>query len=193
MPQKADTSRIILVDKNDRELGNEEKLLAHQKNLKHRAFSILIFNRKNQLLLQQRNRNKYHAGGLWSNTCCGHPLIGENILDAAPKRLKEEMGFNCKLKEIHAFNYQVNLGSLWENEFDHIFIGRYNSAPKPDPKEVEAWQWVELGKLKADIKKNPAKYTYWFKFIIEKYWDKIEKALEKEAHPFYKFTVRYNP
>jgi isopentenyl-diphosphate delta-isomerase len=185
--------QVILVDRNNRKLGAEEKLSAHQKNLKHRSFSILIFNQKNQLLLQQRNRNKYHAGGLWSNTCCSHPAPGEETAQAAKRRLKKEMGISCSLKEIFSFNYQTKLGGIFENEFDHVFVGRYNGNPKPDPEEVEAWQWIDLKKLKTDIKRNPGKYTYWFKSIIEKYWDKIEKTLEKEAHPFYKFAVRYNP
>ncbi|TSC92212.1 MAG: hypothetical protein CEN92_55 [Candidatus Berkelbacteria bacterium Licking1014_96] len=170
--------QVVLVDRNDRKLGVEEKLKAHQKNLKHRAFSIFSFNQKNQLLLQKRNKNKYHSGGLWSNTCCSHPAIREETAKAAKRQLKEEMGISCSLKEIFSFNYQTKLGKIFENEFDHVFIGRYNGNPKPDPKEAEAWQWIDLKELKADIKRNPKKYTYWFREVIENYSAKIYNHLQ---------------
>ena len=170
-------SRIILVDQNDRALGSSEKLSAHQKNLKHRALSVFIFNNRDQLLLQKRNKNKYHSGGLWTNTCCSHPAPGEETAKAAARRLKEEMGISCSLKEIFSFNYQARLGKIFENEFDHVFVGRYNGNPKSDPKEAEAWQWIDLEKLNQEIKRNPHKYTYWFRKVMENYSDKIYNHL----------------
>lgn len=115
---------IIAVDELDKEVGKIEKMEAHHKGVLHRAFSILVFNSKNQLLLQKRNIKKYHSPGLWTNTCCSHPRYGEKLEEAIYRRLKEEMGFTCELKEIFSFIYKVELEKdLFENEFDHVFIG----------------------------------------------------------------------
>jgi isopentenyl-diphosphate delta-isomerase len=121
-------------------------------------------------MLQQRAFSKYHAGGLWTNTCCSHPRPGELTEAAAHRRLVEEMGFETELKEIFAFKYQVKLDhDLSENEYDHIFIGKYNSEPKINREEVEAWKWTSKEDLSKDIKENPANYTFWFKEIWKEF------------------------
>ena len=84
---------VILVNDSDEMIGTAEKLKAHQQALLHRALSIFILNDKGEMLLQQRAFNKYHSGGLWTNACCTHPKPNEDILFAAHRRLKEEMGF----------------------------------------------------------------------------------------------------
>src|SRR5262245_54825248 len=98
--------RVILVDANDGEVGKEERMRAHREGLRHRAFSIFVFDRAGRLLLQRRAAGKYHSGGLWSNTCCSHPLPGESVLDAAHRRLREEMGFDCPLQPSFTFVYK---------------------------------------------------------------------------------------
>src|SRR5258708_5798594 len=115
-----------------------EKLEVHQKGLLHRAFSIFIFNRKGEMLLQQRALNKYHNGGLWTNACCSHPAPGEKTLTAATRRLKEEMGFTTALEKAFDFTYKVSFeNGLTENEFDHVFTGRYEGSIEPNPDEVK--------------------------------------------------------
>ena len=90
---------VILVNENDDPKGQMEKLEAHEKGLLHRAFSVLIFNSKGEMLLQKRASSKYHSGGLWTNACCSHPRPGEEAIDAAVRRLQEEMGFTTPLKK----------------------------------------------------------------------------------------------
>ena len=159
--------KVILVDKNDNEIGTEEKLKTHQEGKLHRAFSIFIFNSSDQLLIQKRVQTKYHSGGLWSNTCCSHPKPGEDILSAAHLRLKEEMGFDCDLKEIGNFIYQKKFSNgLTEYEYDHILIGYSNIRPNINKKEVEDWKWIDPDKLKNDVEKNPEEYTYWLKISL---------------------------
>lgn len=160
-------TKVVLVDKNNRKLGEMEKLEAHKKGLLHRAFSIFIYNSNGELLIQQRPKEKYHSGGLWSNTVCSHPMPGEKYLSAAHRRLKEEMGFDCPLKKKNCFIYKKEFeNGLTENEYDCIFVGKYDGSPKPNPVEVANWKWVTMSDLKKDIAKNPEKYTFWFREIL---------------------------
>ncbi|HUW22075.1 MAG TPA: isopentenyl-diphosphate Delta-isomerase [Candidatus Bathyarchaeia archaeon] len=162
-------AKVILVDKDDREIGHQEKLQAHRQGKLHRAFSIFIFNDRGELMLQKRAKSKYHSAGLWSNTCCSHPQPGETTPKAAHRRLKEEMGFDCPLKEVFQFCYRVDFDNgLAEHEYDHVFIGHYDGDPLPDPDEAEGWQWVGLKNLEENIRRNPDQYTYWLKFCIKR-------------------------
>ena len=161
---------VILVDKNNRKIGTKEKLQAHKEGKLHRAFSIFIFNSKNELLLQRRVKAKYHCGGLWSNTCCSHPRPNEKLSKAVHRRLKEEMGFDCNLKKAFCFTYKAKFSNgLIENEYDYVFLGKFNGKPKPNPAEVMDYKWVSLKKLKNDIKKHPKKYTVWLKIAVNNY------------------------
>lgn len=158
--------KIILVDKKDNEIGVGEKLKVHKEGKLHRAFSIFIFNSKGEVLLQKRAKTKYHSPGLWTNTCCSHPGPNKNLEEEAKRRLKEEMGINCQLKEIFSFIYKVNLGSLIEHEFNHVFIGKFNGKPTVNAKEADDWEWINTKELKKDVRKNPEKYAYWFRLIL---------------------------
>jgi len=159
--------KVILVDKNGNEIGTEEKLKAHKLGKLHRAFSVFIFNSKREILLQKRASHKYHSGGLWTNTCCSHPRPGEKIPNAAYRRLKEEMGIECDLKEVYTFTYKILFeNGLTEHEYDHVFIGKSDANPKPDSSEVEDWKWINNDLLREDIKEYPENYTYWFKQIL---------------------------
>src|ERR1700761_5488546 len=100
---------VILVSKDDTVIGTMDKLTAHETGELHRAFSVFIFNSKGELLLQQRSYDKYHSGGLWTNTCCSHPKPGEETLAAAHRRIKEEMGMECELINVFSFTYLAKL------------------------------------------------------------------------------------
>ncbi|MCD6434547.1 MAG: isopentenyl-diphosphate Delta-isomerase [Candidatus Diapherotrites archaeon] len=170
---------ITVVDEKDNVVGKAEKIEVHRKGILHRAFSIFVFNSKKELLLQRRALHKYHSPGLWSNTCCGHPRFGEKLTNAVHRRLKEEFGFDCKLKEIFSFHYRAEFDNgLIENEIDHVFIGIADVVPKPNKNEIAEWKWISLDDLKKDIAENPEKYTFWFRHIIEKYCNKLEKFLK---------------
>jgi len=161
--------KVILVDEKDKPIGTEEKLEAHRMGLLHRAFSIIVLNPKKEVLLQKRARTKYHSGGLWSNTCCSHPRQGEEIKLAVHRRLQEEMGFDCELKEVGSLLYKKEFGNgLTEHEFLHVFLGKYDGKVKPDANEAEDIKWVSLKELKRGIEKNPERYTYWLPLALEK-------------------------
>ncbi len=163
------TEYLVLVDEEDNEVGTEEKLEAHKKAKLHRAISAIVYNSKGEMLLQQREKSKYHCGGLWSNTSCTHPRQGETPKQAAERRLKEEMGMSVELKETFSFRYKVEFSNgLTENEFNHVFIGFSDEKPKINKSEVENFKYLSMKKLREDIKKNPEKYTPWFRLIVEK-------------------------
>lgn len=171
--------RVILVDEDDRPIGTEEKLAAHHKGLRHRAFSIIIVNDRGEMLLQKRADGKYHSGGLWTNTCCGHPRPGESIESAARRRLQEEMGFTCPLEERFTFAYRAELDQgLVENELDHVFVGHCDGArPQPDPHEVGDWRWVDVPTLRQDVAAHPERYTYWFRILLDAWIEMCASAV----------------
>lgn len=170
--------QVVLVDKNNRKVGVSEKIKTHKEGKLHRAFSIFIFNSKEKLLLQQRAKTKYHSAGLWSNTVCSHPKPNETYRQAVYRRLKEEMGFDCKLKKLFCFIYNAGFqNGLIENEYDCVFIGKFDGQPKPNPKEIMNHKWISAKKLKQDIINHPNKYSVWLKTAL----NRIKSSQIKEA------------
>jgi isopentenyl-diphosphate Delta-isomerase len=169
-------TKVILVDEADNAIGLMEKLEAHRKGVLHRAFSIFIFNSKGQMLLQQRALGKYHSAGLWTNTCCSHPAPGEETTAAAVRRLKEELGINTPIKKIFDFTYRAEFeNGLTEHEFDHVFTGEYEGSIIPDPDEVKDFAYLSITELKELLKKDPERFTAWFRLAfpkIENWWNK---------------------
>lgn len=165
---------VILVDENDKQIGLMPKMEAHEKAVLHRAFSVFVFNDKNELMLQQRALHKYHSPGLWTNTCCSHQRDGETNLEAGKRRLYEEMGFVTELKETTSFIYKAPFSNgLTEHEYDHILVGYYQGEPVINNDEVAQWKWMDLELVKNDILNNPAMYTAWFKIIFDKYYQTV--------------------
>ena len=168
---------VILVDINDQKIGLMEKIEAHEKALLHRAFSVFIFNKKGELMLQQRAASKYHSPLLWTNTCCSHQRDGESNVNAGRRRLQEEMGFVTDVKEVFSIIYKAPFDNgLTEHEFDHVMIGRYDNEPNINKKEAENYKWMALENVKTDIKENPTIYTEWFKIIFDKSYKKLIHA-----------------
>lgn len=165
---------VILVNENDKKIGLMPKQEAHEKALLHRAFSVFIFNDKNELMLQQRAHDKYHSPGLWTNTCCSHQRDGESNIEAGKRRLQEEMGFVTDLEESISFIYKAPFDNgLTEHEYDHILTGSYNCQPNINPHEVSDWKWMAIEEVKKDIELNPSQYTEWFKIIFDKYYQHL--------------------
>lgn len=172
---------VILVNEHDEPIGLMEKIQAHREGRLHRAFSVLIFNDDNEILIHRRADDKYHCGGLWTNACCSHPREHESTLDAALRRLQEEMGFYCPLFHVDEFIYKAHFDNgLIEYEYDHIFIGAFNENPYPNPWEVADWKYVDLSWLKQNISEYPDSYTAWFKDIIINRLENILKI--KKTH-----------
>jgi len=168
---------VILVTKDDKPIGTMEKMEAHEKAILHRAFSVFIFNSAGQLLLQQRAAHKYHSPLLWTNTVCSHPRQGEKTIDAAHRRIVEEMGMDCEFSEAFSFTYKADVGQgLIEHEFDHVFIGTSDERPLTNPAEVGNWKYIDLNELENDIKENPDSYTVWFKIALTEVLEYFRKV-----------------
>lgn len=169
--------RVILVNEKDEQIGLMPKMEAHEKALLHRAFSVFVFNKENELMLQQRAAHKYHSPLLWANTCCSHQRDGETNIEAGKRRLQEEMGFVTELENTVSFIYKAPFDNgLTEHEFDHVMIGNYEDAPIINPDEVAEWKWMPLEDVKTDILDRPEIYTEWFKIIFDKFYEHINRA-----------------
>lgn len=166
--------QVVLVDDKDNEIGLMEKIEAHRKALLHRAFSVFVMNDAGEIMMQQRAHEKYHSGGLWTNTCCSHPRQGESAEEAAHRRLQEEMGFDCPVEKLFEFVYKAEFDNgLTEHEYDHLFVGHYNGVPKLNPDEAAAWKWMTADEVERDLVLNPQDYTAWFKIIFERFRQNI--------------------
>jgi isopentenyl-diphosphate delta-isomerase len=167
--------KVILVDENDNQIGLMNKMEAHEKAQLHRAFSVFVFNKKGELLIQQRALTKYHSAGEWANTCCSHQRDGETTLEAAHRRLDEEMGFDVTLTEVFNFTYKKAFGNgLTEHEFDHVLFGEFEGEPIMNPEEVADWQYISISELNNQISLYPEKYTIWLQIALKE----VEKHLK---------------
>jgi isopentenyl-diphosphate Delta-isomerase len=160
--------KIILVDEFDNAIGTMEKMEAHTKGVLHRAFSVVLFNSAGEILLQKRSKEKYHSGGLWTNTCCSHPRPQDNIDEATRRRLMHEMGIDIQPEFAFKFMYKANLDhNLIEHEFDHVYTAIFDGTPAINTDEVEAWKFMNISDLLTDMSMFPSMYTPWFKLIVD--------------------------
>ena len=154
---------VVLIDEADLPLGEGEKLEVHRSGVLHRAFSVFAFTPAGELLLQRRALSKYHSGGLWTNTCCGHPRPGETTADAARRRLFEELGMACgELRPSGVLRYRAEIVDLVENELDHLLVTTVDGEPDPNPEEVVEWRFVAPDELDAWIAAERDAFTAWF-------------------------------
>jgi isopentenyl-diphosphate Delta-isomerase len=163
-----DEPLVELVDERGRTVDLVPKLAAHQPpGQLHRAVSIFLVGPNGRLLLQRRASSKYHSGGLWSNTCCSHPAPGEAPIDAAARRVVEELGIEpVGLAEAGTIAYGVTdpVSGLIEREWNHLFVGRAVGEPSPDPSEVEDWASVPLDQVAR--RGTGPDFTAWFPVVL---------------------------
>ena len=164
---------VILVDNNDTMIGSMEKYEAHEKGLLHRAFSVFLFNDRDELLLQQRALSKYHCGGLWTNSCCSHQRLEESNVEAAKRRLMEELGIAVSvIEDAFSFVYKAEFDNgLTEHEFDYVLMGKFNGIPEINPEEVAATLYKGQQEIQDEIQRSPEQFTPWFKMIYQRAFD----------------------
>ena len=159
------SEQLILVDEQDREIGFKAKADCHTgSGVLHRAFSIFVFNSRQELLLQQRSRSKMLWPGYWSNTCCSHPRRGEAMATAVTRRLEQELGFTCPLQYLYKFKYHAQFGAVGaEHELCSVYFGRYDGPVDVNVNEIAAWRFVGVEALEAELAAAPDTFTPWFK------------------------------
>ena len=159
---------LVLVNIYDEEIGHGEKADVHKRGLMHRAFSVFLVN-DGKMLIQKRNVNKYHSGGLWTNACCSHPRQGEKLTEAVHRRMMEELGIDCAVEELFSFMYRTAFSEkLYEYEFDHVFLGSYAGPIELNEEEATEIKWIDLQELKEDVVAHPEKYTSWFLIALHR-------------------------
>jgi isopentenyl-diphosphate delta-isomerase len=179
---KGSNEPLILVDESNRALGAAPKQAIHLQGLLHRAFSIFMVDGRGRILLQQRNPRKYHSGGLWANSCCGHPRPGERTVTAARRRLNEELGVTDPLTFGFFARYRADLDhGMRENELVYVYFGRLQSQAKPDPAEVADLEFLSLREISARIKRKPGTFTYWMKHYVRHHGGEIARHIKAET------------
>jgi len=159
---RSEEEQVVLVNERDEELGTMEKMEAHRRGALHRAFSVFLFDAQGRLLLQRRASGKYHSADLWTNTCCSHPRPGEEVMVAARRRLREEMGIDRDLTWQFNFIYRAELDhGLSEYELDHVLFGSFSDDPSPDRNEADAWRCLSLADLEQEVRHSPERFTVW--------------------------------
>jgi isopentenyl-diphosphate delta-isomerase len=180
----AHPEQIIVVDERNRAIGHAEKHEVHQRGLLHRAFSVFLYDERHRILLQQRHPSKYHSGGLWANSCCGHPRVREQTESAARRRVKEELGVLVDLTFGFYTRYQTSFANgLHENEIVYVYFGLLQGSADPCPSEVADLRFAELNDVKSDLRDQPQIYTYWFRHYIEGHFDEIARFLGGSSAP----------
>jgi isopentenyl-diphosphate delta-isomerase len=173
--------QLILVDEGNRATGSAGKTAIHRSGLLHRAFSIFIVDDRGRIVLQQRSPKKYHSGGLWANSCCGHPRPGERTIAAARRRLDEELGVMTALSFGFFARYQTELDNgMHENEFVYVYFGRLKSEPRPDPAEIADVALLSCDEISRRIRQDPSVFTFWFRHYFRDHSADI-KRLAKQA------------
>lgn len=170
--QEETMEEIVWVDEDDQVIGYGEKLETHKKKQLHRAFSVFVYH-DGYVLLQRRAKDKYHSGGLLSNSCCSHQRKNENMEQAISRCIKEELGVHSFAKpvEVGVFQYLADFGKLAEHEIDHVYMTDCNNFI-PNPLEVEEVMWVSVSQIRWMLAETPECFTPWFEkafHFLEKY------------------------
>lgn len=162
--------QVVLVSERDEILGVMDKMQAHENGILHRAFSVFLFNDKGEMLLQKRAADKYHSPNQWTNAVCSHPRMGETYMEAAQRRLKEELGIETPITYRFNFLYKADVGqNLWEHELDHVFTGNFEGEFKLNEEEVSEVRYISIDELDKEMSANPENFTEWFKIILKEY------------------------
>ena len=167
--------QVVLVSEKDEILGVMDKMQAHENGILHRAFSVFLFNDKGEMLLQKRAAGKYHSPNQWTNAVCSHPRLDETYLEAAERRLKEELGIETPITYRFNFLYKADVGqNLWEHELDHVFTGNFEGEFKLNEDEVSEVRYISIDDLDKEMSENPESFTEWFKIILKEYKQHLE-------------------
>lgn len=165
---------LALVDADGARIGTSTRAACHALGgQRHAAFSVYLFTDDGELLVQRRDASKPLWPGFWSNSCCSHPVGDEVIADAAVRRVREELGVDAELEQVHRYEYSATYGDVGtEHEVVTVFIGRVElDALDVDPTEVSETRTFAVSDLDASIGDDAA-FTPWFQLA----WPAVKTA-----------------
>jgi isopentenyl-diphosphate delta-isomerase len=174
---KRESHLVELVDDDGQATGVTTVAEAHDwPGQLHRAFSVLIVDSDNRVLLQRRAAVKTRFANRWGNACCGHPAPGEDLFVAAERRLGEELGLRfVALSPTGVYRYRAGDAQTGrvEHEYDHVLLGRIpaDAVLLPDPAEVAELRWIAAPDLFTDVDNRPALYVPWLAGVLSVWHD----------------------
>lgn len=174
-----DNEPLILVDEKNNVLGHGDKATCHQgPGQLHRAFSVFVFNRRNELLLQKRSSQKLLWPLYWSNSCCSHPRRNEGDLESAQRRLREELGLTLRPEFLYRFHYQASFGDVGsEHELCSVYMARSDMPVQVNDNEIADWRYVAAETLDRELVGNPEQFTPWLKLewprLRTEFWSRL--------------------
>ena len=173
---------LILVDSDDNEIGYSSKSECHKGlGTLHRAFSIFLFNSTGELLIQKRSVKKELWGQYWSNSCCSHPRKGEDLYEAATRRIQQELSIECNLSFLYKFQYQENYNNNGsEHELCSVFYGLYDGSIQCNENEVEDWRMISSSQLNEEIGKSNTLFTPWLKLEWAEITTKYKEVIKND-------------
>jgi isopentenyl-diphosphate delta-isomerase len=156
---------VVLLDEDGSAIGTAPKSEVHGADTPlHLAFSCYVFDASGRLLVTQRALDKPTFGGVWTNTCCGHPAPGEPIAEAVRRRTEQELGLDLDRVTLvlPRFRYRaVGDNGTVEYEMCPVFTATSDGDPHPDPTEVEAWEWVPWAEFRDDVLSGRREVSQW--------------------------------
>lgn len=159
-----DTEYVVLVDDKNKVLGTAPKLKTHNANTPlHRGFSVFLFDHRKNLLLQQRSKYKKTFPLIWSNSCCGHPILNETNIAAAKRHLENELGIKDieVFEVIYDYRYQTEMNGIFENEICPILVCFTDQKPLINKAEVETIKWISWKNFLKQVKDGINNYSLW--------------------------------
>ena len=178
----SDSESLILVDSQDRELGYLDKAACHDGDGRlHRAFSVFIFNRRGEVLMQKRAPDKRLWPMYWSNSCCSHPRRGETMELAVRRRVEQELGFGANalqaLRFVYKFEYQASFGTNGsEHELCSVYLARATREPVVNTTEIDDWAWLTPSELSGRLSTRPQEHTPW----LHLEWEQLRTSHVRE-------------
>ncbi len=155
---------VVLVDEDNNAIGTAPKLPVHTNSTPvHRAFSVFLFNKNGDLLLQKRAEHKKTWGGVWSNSCCGHVMLHEKVEDAAKRRIKFELGLNgiTLTNVLPDYRYRAEKDGIVENEFCPVLVGFADIDPRINPDEVAKFKWISWNVFLVEVNDPATEFSPW--------------------------------
>lgn len=152
-------------------IGAEGYDRIHRDGLLHRFVIVHIFDRNGKIFLQKRSTKKVH-GGLYAESLCAHVREGEDYLQAARRRMKEELSLssvNDVLKEVAKVHIYTEEEHWKNNAYVMIFECKTSEPPKINSSEIQEGFFTPIEDVVERYHKSPESFVPGFKQTFKEY------------------------